>query len=99
MFINILAWGLQVKNIYNVQADKGLNYQSNDLIALYLDSRCQSFTAWQEGFWQHGPVVGSASRYNDLFYGAVYISAKSKFVSTPQIARITVTSFKLHESR
>ena len=31
--------------------------------------------------------------------GAVYISAKSKFVSTPQIARIVVTSFKLHESR
>ena len=34
-----------------------------------------------------------------LLLGAVYISAKSKFVSTPQIARITVTSFKLHESR
>ena len=34
-----------------------------------------------------------------VFYlGAVYISAKSKFVSTPQIARIAVTSFKLHES-
>ena len=30
---------------------------------------------------------------------AVYISAKSKFLSTPKFARIAVTSFKLHESR
>ena len=31
--------------------------------------------------------------------GAVYISAKSKIVSSPQIARIAVTSFKLHKSK
>ena len=38
-------------------------------------------------------------KHDGIKIGAVYISAKSKFVSTPQIARIAVTSFKLHESR
>ena len=40
-----------------------------------------------------------ATSFAPFSLGAVYISAKSKFVSTPQIARFAVTSFKLHDSR
>ena len=43
--------------------------------------------------------LGKRFSMSSINYGAVYISVKSKFLSTLQIARIAVTSFKLRESR
>ena len=48
--------------------------------------------------WRIDTAKNSDSYANLIHSGAVYISAKSKFVSTPQIARIIITSFYFHES-